>query len=295
MARGPPRRTRSSTQPGGTPRSSLLYADLNDFKLVNDELGHQAGDELLRPDRPPACATPCPPGAALARQGGDEFLVLLEDLEPRADEELERSALLRAEAVAGTIRDALLQPFTIQHAQFEVGASVGASIFPFDATDADTLHRYADQAMYHAKSGGQLFAHHERRRSGARSRASPAPPSCDAIDRDELSLSYQPIFRLPDRHVIGVEALVRWPQADGLRAGAGRLPAGGRARGPHGPRSATWVLETVIRTAGDWNAAGLRPNFGINLAPHELRDAPLRPIASPPASPPGTSAPPRPV
>src|SRR3954454_22738773 len=131
----------------GTEAIALLYLELDDFKLVNDSLGHAAGDELL-------CQIALRLGRRrrdsdlLARHGGDEFLLLLTDL-PRG--EAETTARLVADELLG----ALGQPFHIAGAEFHVGASIGISLFPRDAPDADGLLRHADAAMYESKAQGR--------------------------------------------------------------------------------------------------------------------------------------------
>jgi diguanylate cyclase (GGDEF)-like protein/PAS domain S-box-containing protein len=125
---------------------ALLYLDLDDFKAVNDRLGHGAGDELLR-EAARRLTTICRPSDVLARQGGDEFLILLDALE----EEPEKTASAVAERATQTLRE----PFDLEGQKVVVGASVGLSLFPRDASDAESLLKHADTAMYAAKSNGR--------------------------------------------------------------------------------------------------------------------------------------------
>jgi diguanylate cyclase (GGDEF)-like protein len=125
---------------------ALLFLDLDDFKLVNDGFGHAAGDELLR-DVAKRLQAVTRATDLLARQGGDEFLLLVTDLGDDAD------AL--AASVAGKLETALQEPFQLAGTSLDVRASIGVSIFPRDAEDAEALMRHADAAMYQAKNAGR--------------------------------------------------------------------------------------------------------------------------------------------
>ncbi len=180
---------------------AVLFLDLDDFKVVNDTLGHQAGDRLLVgvAERIETCIRT---GDLAARLGGDEFAVLLEDA----------PGLERAFMVAQRILDVLRAPFVIDEMELVVGGSVGIAV-PRDAADrgADLL-RHADMAMYTAKAEGKrrvavfdpmvhsaIVARHELSRELARS-----------IDHGELLVHYQPILNLHNGALLGIEALVRW-------------------------------------------------------------------------------------
>ena len=244
---------------------SLLYLDLDDFKLVNDGLGHSAGDELLcqvaarirRHVREPDM---------LARQGGDEFLVLLADLE----DEGERRALTAAEHIV----DAVREPYRIGGVEFEISASVGVSLFPADAQDAISLLDHADAAMYAAKAEarGQVRVFHSiapRREQGVE-RLSESRRLRRAIEAGELTLHWQPIFRLADRVPIAVEALVRWEDPNrGLRTAAEFVPVAERS----GTADALddWVMGAFSEQRRAWRETGLNPHVCFNLSPSQLR------------------------
>ncbi|CAA9504521.1 MAG: diguanylate cyclase/phosphodiesterase (GGDEF & EAL domains) with PAS/PAC sensor(s) [uncultured Solirubrobacteraceae bacterium] len=194
---------------------ALLYVDLDDFKRINDSLGHAAGDELLG-QVAGRLRELVRPGDVLARQGGDEFLILLDDLG--------RDAEALAGGVAARLIAALRKPFKLAGAQAQVGASVGVSLLPRDAADATTLLQHADAAMYRAKSrDGSRWALY-----GAPVEAGPAPhvpppapvarPSAPATSLDEILAGdtlrsvYQPLVELDTGEVVGYEALARGPE-----------------------------------------------------------------------------------
>jgi diguanylate cyclase (GGDEF)-like protein/PAS domain S-box-containing protein len=241
---------------------ALMFVDLDDFKEVNDRLGHAAGDELLT-------------GVAarlrgvlrdtdvLARQGGDEFLVLLSDLnEPPAP---------AAELVGAKLLGALREPFVVGSTELRTGASIGVSLFPDDAADTETLLSHADAAMYRAKGqGGGRVAFHQPSEAIIARRVSVSAQLRRAMSNSELELHYQPIWRLgAERGIDGVEALLRW-----------RHPERGMLR----PRSfmhlvnqssvsedmIEWGLNEVCRHAAAWHGAGLTPRISINISHPQL-------------------------
>ncbi|HEX5911149.1 MAG TPA: diguanylate cyclase, partial [Thermoleophilaceae bacterium] len=187
---------------------ALLYLDLDDFKGVNDSLGHVSGDELLRQaaDRTQRA---CRPGDLLIRQGGDEFLVLLTGL----SEEAEKTASAVAARVAQTMSD----PFDLGGHSVTIGASVGISLFPRDAADAETLLTHADTAMYVAKGAGRgrvaLYAGEHQtapHRRGQRTRETPESVQ-EIIAAGAVRPVYQPIVELRNGAIAGYEALSRGP------------------------------------------------------------------------------------
>jgi diguanylate cyclase (GGDEF)-like protein len=245
---------------------ALAYIDLDDFKLVNDNLGHAAGDRLLveLADRLRGCLRDTD---VLARQGGDEFLLLLADC---ADpQEARHAAALTYER----IRAALDAPFLLDGAELAIGVSMGVSVFPEDAGDAETLHRHADASMYRAKeSGGGLMVFEEREAAAPLARLSLAARLRRAIDDGELELHYQPIYEMETRGVRGVEALVRWRHPRrGLVPPLEFIPVAEQT----GVIDALgdWVVEATCRQAAAWEQLGLHPNFGVNVSPYQLRRA----------------------
>jgi len=177
------------------------------FKQVNDSLGHLAGDNLLKQttQRILACVRE---GDTVARQGGDEFVLLLPDLNNNAD------ALYAASTVGEKIREALSTPFDLDGTEASVTPSIGISIFPTDTEDMVELIRNADTAMYHAKNNGrnnyQFYAHDMN--TSAMQRLGMDNALRYAIERKELSLMYQPQVDASGR-ILGAEALLRWNSA----------------------------------------------------------------------------------
>ena len=243
---------------------ALAYLDLDDFKVVNDSLGHAAGDELLAgvAERLRTCARATD---LVARQGGDEFLFLLGGVPPG-------EAVRIVQALFDRVQAALREPFAVAGAELMVGASMGVSVFPDDAGSAAALRQHADAAMYCAKRSGSSWAIYDATTVAPTARLTLAARLRRAVTAGELELHYQPVFRLSDECITGVEALVRWRAADGtLIAPADFIPVAEQT----GDIEAVgeWVLEELCGQARRWSDAGLHPNFGINVSPRELRRA----------------------
>ena len=240
---------------------AVLYVDLDNFKLVNDGFGHEAGDELLTAiaERLRGASRA---GDVVGREGGDEFLVLMADL-PGGLVEATRAA----EEAAARLRRALQQPLSLSAAELDVRASVGISLYPFDATDAQTLLKHADAAMYEAKAAGRDAS--RLYQPGTRDALGPLELAArlrQAIADEELTLHYQPIVDLRSGALTGVEALVRWNDPTrGLIAPADFIPLAERS-GLIRPIS-EWVLGEAARQAAVWRAAGYDHSISINIPP----------------------------
>ena len=241
---------------------ALLFVDLDNFKLVNDSLGHAAGDRLLRrvADRLEGVEEP---GGLLARHGGDEFLVLLDDLVPKTAESTAR-------AVADEIAARLAEPFQIAGPDFHVEASVGISLFPGDADGADALLQHADAAMYQSKGRGRAAATvYARMTHDPLERLSLSSRLRRAIGNDELELHYQPIVWTASGRLHSMEALLRWNDPDrGLVQPDRFLPAAEEMSllDPIGD----WVVGAMARQLREWDGMGLRPRMSFNVSPREL-------------------------
>jgi diguanylate cyclase (GGDEF)-like protein/PAS domain S-box-containing protein len=241
---------------------AVLFVDLDDFKLVNDSFGHGAGDQLL-------CAVAdrlrraVRPSDVVARQGGDEFLILLADLDP-AEGDDQPDALGVVRRVATELLEALREPVSVLGTDVYCSGSIGVSMFPGDATNAETLLKHADIAMYRAKEAGR-HAFHVYTQDGGEpiARLSLAGRLARAIERDELVLHYQPLIELATKRMVGCEALIRWQHGDTLVPPGEFIPLAERT-GLIGPIS-NWVIAEACRQSAEWNAAGLELYVSVNL------------------------------
>lgn len=181
--------------------TAVLYIDLDRFKNVNDSMGHSFGDRLLKllVER---IATRLPDHATLGRLGGDEFMLVLQQLRDPA----------LASRLASDVIEQLRQPFRIEHYEFTIGASIGICIYPDHGQSVDTLVKNADTAMYRAKDLGrnryEVYA--EQMSAGVLARVALEADLRHALKRHELELYFQPKINLLTRQIIGAEALLRW-------------------------------------------------------------------------------------
>jgi diguanylate cyclase (GGDEF)-like protein/PAS domain S-box-containing protein len=248
----------------GTGRGvAVLYVDLDDFKLVNDSLGHSAGDELLT-EVAQRLRGAVRSGDIVARQGGDEFLILVADLDVSAERDGVDIADI-ARNVAMNLREALSAPFDLGGTEVYCSGSVGISLYPVDAVDAESLLKHADAAMYRAKESGR-DGHQVYTRDGgdAMARLSMAGRLRRAVARDEFVLHYQPLVDLTTGAAVGVEALIRWMDGDrGLIMPGDFIPLAERT-GLIAPIS-DWVIEEACRQGRAWRDAGLDLYVSVNL------------------------------
>jgi len=247
---------------------AVLFVDLDNLKLVNDSFGHAAGDEVLqlvaaRLGRVARAAD------LVARQGGDEFLMLLTDLPRRPDTSFELDdALRQAEHVARRVRRVLREPFVINGIEIFMTASVGISLYPSDAEDGHALLKHADIAMYAAKAAGRDgYRRYAFNGDDPLANLSMAGRLHRVIDEDRgLVLHYQPIVKLDTGEMVGAEALIRWDDEDrGLLLPDEFLPLAERV-GLIGPIS-DWVIRTACEQASQWQASSLDLYLSINLPP----------------------------
>ncbi|WP_217913477.1 putative bifunctional diguanylate cyclase/phosphodiesterase [Miltoncostaea marina] len=242
-------------------RPAVLFLDLDHFKVVNDSLGHTAGDRLLVAVAGRLSAV-LRPQDTLARLGGDEFVALVEDIGGEAD----------ALRVAGRLQAALVDPFDVDGAEVFASASVGIALASGPDASPESVVRDADAAMYRAKERGrgrsELFD--ERMLERAVHRLETESALRRAIAGDELRVAYQPILDLERGAIAGVEALVRWqhPQR-GLVMPGDFIPLA-EDTGLITELGAI-VLESACRQARAWGAGAARPvSVSVNLSGREL-------------------------
>ncbi len=239
---------------------ALLFVDLDDFKHINDTLGHAAGDQVLiefsqrllrclraddyvsRPD--PATEE----GDTIARLGGDEFTVLLPDIQDA----------FQAATVAERVIAATAHPFRYRDQELHVGASIGITLYPSDGIHAETLIKNADMAMYHAKAKGkntyQYFR--ERMNVAAVRRLSLETALRKALEREEFEVYYQPELDLASGRIVALEALLRWRHPDDGLVLPGQFIEVAEETGLIVPIG-QWVLSAACRQVALWRDAGL--------------------------------------
>ena len=251
---------------------AVLFMDLDNFKQINDTLGHDMGDLLLQ--QVSARLNEATRETDLvARQGGDEFLVMIPDIEAGqgADELDSRERALRvAEMMAERIHKAMRLPFALGDTEVNTSMSIGISVFPFDATDVRSLLKNSDAAMYQSKrnrSGGyEVFAQTGK------------DPMVDytltnrlrkAVKDQPWVLQYQPMVSLEERSVIGVEALLRWRKPKGDLVSADQFVPLAEEMGLL-EIIGEWVLEELARQMTAWKGQGLDLDVSFNLSPRQL-------------------------
>ncbi|MBL8333707.1 MAG: EAL domain-containing protein [Rubrivivax sp.] len=244
---------------------ALMFIDLDRFKAVNDSLGHDAGDQLLKTvaERLRACLRE---GDALFRMGGDEFTLIATELAQPED-----AALLARRVIAD-----LSVPMTLSGHRVAVGATVGIAVFPADGTDVETLLQHADAAMYAAKEAGRgthaFFSAQMNER--ARARMALAAELRQAHHEGRFVVHYQPRFDAGSGRLLAAEALLRWN-----RPGEGLVPAqrfiGALDDAGLLQPVGEWVLRTVCRQLRLWHEQGRPLRVSVNLSPSQFRSAAL--------------------
>jgi len=241
---------------------AMMFLDLDRFKTINDTLGHQVGDELLREV---ACRLSrlVRESDFVARLGGDEFVIILPAISTPAD----------AATVASKITATLSTPIEADGHELHTSPSIGISIFPDDGTDGNTILKNADTAMYHAKAAGrnnyQFFA--AEMNQSAAERLNIERMLRHAIARNELSIDFQPQFDAASRQPTGVEALARWYHpTDGMISPARFIPVAEETGLI--VDIGEWVLTAACREMAHWIHAGLKPlRVAVNVSALQLR------------------------
>jgi diguanylate cyclase (GGDEF)-like protein len=262
----------------GNKKFAVLFMDLDAFKRINDTFGHNVGDHVLKivserlreTIRPSDMVARGDQSHNLARLGGDEFTILIPDLE-RVEHALN---------VARRVKEALHRPFLIEGNEIFVTGSIGLSLFPQDADDANSLLKYADTAMYHAKNCGKnnvklynasltmQIMSHLKLEVGLRK----------ALKNDELYLLYQPQIDVRSGEIVGVEALVRWRHPErGIVSPTEFIPLA-EETGLIVPIG-EWVLGTACNQAMAWQRlTGRSVRMAVNLSARQFKDENLTQI-----------------
>jgi diguanylate cyclase (GGDEF)-like protein/PAS domain S-box-containing protein len=243
-------------------RLAVAFVDLDRFKFINDSLGHHIGDKLLKvmADRLESCVRECD---TVARLGGDEFVVLLTG----------QTAPDQVRAVVERMLAVVSQPWIIEQGEFNISCSIGVALFPNDGTDAQTLLKHADSAMYRAKESGrnnfQFFTRElntlmtERLELESRLRR--------ALERDQFLLHYQPRVELCTGRIIGAEALIRWKLPEQGIVAPGRFIPLAEETGLIVPIG-KWVLKQACAQNKAWQDAGLEPIVvSVNVSARQFR------------------------
>jgi len=237
-----------------------MFIDLDRFKTINDSLGHQAGDELLKAvaTRLSSCVRT---SDTVARLGGDEFAVILENLRDDDDE--------GAQEVAEKMIAAMAVPILVGNQPLTTSCSIGIGLYPADGRDSATLMKSADVAMYYAKEKGrnnyQFFSSEMNAR--AQERLSVENYLRLALKRNELVVHYQPRVRIADGALVGVEALVRWQHPRRGLLLPGKFIEVAEESGLIVPIG-EWVLEHACAQMREWQssvAADLRISVNISV------------------------------
>ncbi len=245
---------------------ALLFIDLDKFKSVNDTLGHQAGDGLLR-EVASRIAETVRDSDLVSRLGGDEFVVLLSDIASSED----------AARVAAKLIEAVSAPVTFAEQNISVSPSIGISVFPTDGDSSDELIRHADAAMYHAKKSArgtyQFFA--PVMFEQAAFAIEKERQIRDALTNGEFVLHYQPQRRRTDGAIVGLEALVRWQHPVRGLVPPDEFIGFAEAHGLIG-RIDRWVLQTACRQLKAWHDEGCaKVPVAVNLSALEFRQVDL--------------------
>jgi diguanylate cyclase (GGDEF)-like protein/PAS domain S-box-containing protein len=253
---------------------AVVCLDLDKFRIANDSLGYDDGDALLRmvADRLREATRETD---LVARRGGDEFLLLLSDLEREHDPD---AVMLRAETAVQRIRDAMSAPFLVAGTELFLSVSMGMSLFPQDAADTPGLLRNADAAMYESKRngpGGYVVSAHGTFDSSGKLEL--ITRLRKAIQNQRWVLHYQPIVRLATGAMEGVEALIRWVEPDGSVVPPAEFIPLAEELGLI-EEIGDWVIREIVHQSHVWRELGIDLEISFNLSPRQFwqNDLPRR-------------------
>jgi diguanylate cyclase (GGDEF)-like protein/PAS domain S-box-containing protein len=240
---------------------ALLFLDLDNFKHINDSLGHPTGDKLLQ-----LVATSLNASVrgndTVSRQGGDEFIILLTDITNKID----------AASTADKILDLLILPHVVSNSQLYITTSIGISIYPEDGVDAEVLIQNADTAMYHAKSNGRnnyQFFKSEMNLRAVERQVTEANLHA-AIEENQFLLHYQPKFNLITQEMMGVEALIRWHHPEWGEVLPEKFIAIAEDTGLIIPIG-KWILRKACMQLSEWTKLGLEQmTVAVNISAMEF-------------------------
>ncbi len=248
---------------------ALLFLDLDHFKTINDALGHAVGDALLREvaARLQMCVRDTD---TISRQGGDEFLIVLSDV--RDAESIS--------ALSGKMLEQLCQPFRIDGHDLSTSVSIGATVYPDDGENFDTLLKKADTAMYHAKEAGRnaCYFFNPQMNLEADERLNMRNRLSLALERGEFAVHYQPQVDLASGALTGAEALLRWNQPELGPIPPARFIPVAEDSGLIVPIG-EWVLREACRQAVEWQKSGLSDfTMAVNLSAVQFKRGDLEQV-----------------
>jgi diguanylate cyclase (GGDEF)-like protein len=245
---------------------AVICVDIDDFRLVNDSLGRLAGDEVLNvvAERLREATRETD---LVARRSGDTFLLLLADLERDGDDV--EAAVARAESAAQRILDSLTVPFRAGGTELYVSASIGISLFPQDGDEPGSLLRNADAAMLESKKGGHAYVVSNRGALDSSAKLRFVTRLRKAVESQRWTLHYQPVLDLTTGRMRGVEALIRWIEADGTMVPPGDFIPVAEELGLI-EAIGDWVVRELVYQAQAWRELEMDLSISFNLSPRQF-------------------------
>ncbi len=242
---------------------AVCFLDLDDFKPVNDNYGHEVGDRLLV-EVARRIKENIREEDTVSRQGGDEFALLLGDLDSSK----------QCEKMLQRLHDSLSQPYLIDDLSINIGASSGITFYPLDNGEIDTLLRHADQAMYQAKLLGKnrYYLFNTEQDQQAINVHSRLQDIRQAFNRDEFCLFYQPKVNMKTGEVFGVEALIRWSHPEkGIIPPLDFLPI--IENSDLEIEIGHWVISQALKQVDEWFSKNITLEMSINISSHHLQSS----------------------